>query len=119
MSRFMLSIYSDVKKFSEMSEAEGGALHGEYGAVTQAMIDAGVLLAGDPLQGIDTAKTVSKSAVTDGPFADIAEHLGGFYILELPNIDAACEWAARLPGVSRGLDKIEVRPIQEMSDMPG
>ena len=118
MSRFMLSIYSDVKKFAEMSEAEGAALHGEYFTVTKAMVDSGVFLAGDPLQGIDTAKTVSKGAVTDGPFADIAEHLGGFYILELPTIEAACEWAAQLPGVARGLDKIEVRPLQEMPDMP-
>jgi len=114
----MLSIYSDVKKFSEMSPAESGALHGEYFTVTKAMVDSGVFLAGDPLAGIETAKTVSKGSVTDGPFADIAEHLGGFYILELPNIDAACEWAAKLPGVARGLDKIEVRPVQEMPDMP-
>jgi hypothetical protein len=118
MSRFMLSIYSDVKKFAEMNEAEGMALHGEYFTVTQAMVEAGVYLGGDPLEGINTAKTVSKGAVTDGPFADIAEHLGGFYILELPTIEAACEWAAKLPGVSRGLDKIEVRPVQEMPDMP-
>jgi hypothetical protein len=114
----MLLIQSDVKKFSDLTEAEGAALHGEYFAVTQAMVQAGVLLAGDPLQGIETAKTVSKGAVTDGPFADIAEHLGGFYMLELPTIEAACEWAAKLPGVSRGLDKIEVRPVQEMPDMP-
>ncbi|MCU1344452.1 MAG: PhnB protein [Acidimicrobiia bacterium] len=114
----MLSIYSDVKKFAELTEAEGGSLHQEYYNVTKAMVDSGVFSAGDPLEGIHTAKTVSKNAVTDGPFADIAEHLGGFYILELPSIEAACEWAAKLPGVARGLDRIEVRPVQEMPDMP-
>jgi hypothetical protein len=114
----MLLIQSDLKKWSELTESEGGAIHGEYFTVTKAMVDSGVFLAGDPLQGIETAKTVSKGAVTDGPFADIAEHLGGFYMLEVPTIEAACEWAARLPGVDRGLDKIEVRPLLEMPDMP-
>ncbi len=118
MSRFMLLIQSDVKRWSELNEAEAGAIGPEYLAVTQAMVQAGVLLAGDPLEGIDTAKTVSKGGVTDGPFADIAEHLGGFYMLEVPTIEAACEWAAKLPGVSRGIDKIEVRPVRELPGMP-
>jgi hypothetical protein len=119
MSRFILLIQSDVKQWSELTEADAGDVHGEYFTVTKAMVDSGVFLGGAPLQGIDTAKTVSKNAVTDGPFADIAEHLGGYYLLETPTIDEACAWAAKLPGVIRGLDRVEVRPIQEMPDMPG
>ena len=49
--------------------------------------------------------------MTDGPFADVAEHLGGFYIIDVATMDEALEWAAKLPGVPRGLDRIEVRPV--------
>ena len=49
--------------------------------------------------------------VTDGPFADVTEHLGGYYLVEVPTIEAACDWAAKLPGVERGIDRIEVRAI--------
>jgi hypothetical protein len=49
--------------------------------------------------------------VTDGPFAEVAEHLGGFYIVDVDTMDDALEWAAKLPGVDRGLDRIEVRAV--------
>ena len=74
-----------------------------------------MFLAGDPLQGIDTAKTVAPDGVvTDGPFADVAEHLGGFHMIETATIEDACNWAAENPGVRRGLSRVEVRPVMEI-----
>jgi hypothetical protein len=74
----------------------------------KALAEAGVKIAGEALQGVETASTV---AVTDGPYAETREILGGFYLLDVPDLDAALDWAARCPG-SNGGGRIEVRPIQ-------
>jgi hypothetical protein len=112
MSQYTLLIYSDVKRWQDVTEGEMGAIMGEYNAYTRALRDAGVHVAGEALQPADTAKTVAQNGVvTDGPFADVAEHLGGFYIIDVATTDEALEWAAKLPGVARGLDRIEVRPV--------
>ena len=103
MSKHMLLIYSEPAAWQTLSEADQGAVNGEYGAYTEEMVAAGAFEAGDPLQGIETAKTVAPDGVvTDGPFADVAEHLGGFYVVDVPSIDEACEWAAKNPAVRRG-----------------
>jgi hypothetical protein len=116
MSNYILLIYTDVEKAAGVTPEEGGALHDEYVTYTQNLRSAGAWVAGDPLQGVETAKTVSKGGViTDGPFADITEHLGGYYLIDVDSIETACEWAAKLPGVARGLDRIEVRPLMEFS----
>jgi len=108
----MLLIYSDDKRWADAKDAERGAVHQEYMAVTQEMVEAGVIAGGDPLEAVTSAKTVSQDGVvTDGPHAEVAEHLGGYYILEVPSIDEATKWAAKLPGVKRGWDKIEVREV--------
>ena len=66
-----------------MTAEEREAIHDDYVAYTQALVDSGAFVAGDPLEGADTAKTVSKGGVvTDGPFADVTEHLGGYYVVE-------------------------------------
>jgi len=113
MSEFMLLIYTDQTKLAGFQPADWEALHAEYVTVTQAMNAAGVNLGGNPLQGPETAKTVGPDGVvTDGPFAEITEVLGGYYLLEVADQDEALAWAAKLPGIARGLDKVEVRPIQ-------
>lgn len=120
MARYMILILSDVKAWAEVPEDEQGAIMGDYYAYTQSLVEAGVMLGGDPLQGPDTAKTVGKTSVTDGPFSETTEGLGGYYVLDTATIEEACEWAAKLPGVTRGIDKAEVRPIQELDvPMPG
>ena len=112
MAQFALLIYSDTKRWQDVGEQEMGAIMGEYFAYTQALRDAGVYKSAEALQPADTAKTVAPNdLVTDGPFADVAEHLGGFYIVDVESMDKALEWAARLPGVARNLDRIEVRPV--------
>ena len=115
MARYMLLIYSDEKRWADVTDAEQGAIMGDYFAYTQALVEAGVIQGGDPLEGSESAKTVSEGGVvTDGPHAEVAEHLGGYYIVDVPDIDAAVEWAKKLPGVARGLDKIEVRAVADI-----
>lgn len=91
-------------------------MHGAYVAYTQAMIKAGVHVAGEPLQATSTATTIrlrnGKTEVLDGPYAETKEQLGGFYIIDVANLDAALSWATRCPGAQHGA--IEVRPIAQM-----
>lgn len=118
MAKYMLLIYSDSKRWTDVPEAEQNAIFGDYFTYTNELVEAGVMLGGDPLQGDDQTKTVAADGVvTDGPHAEAAEHLAGYYLLEVPDVDTAVQWAGKLPGVSRGLDRIEVRPIQVLPDM--
>ncbi|MDQ1402395.1 MAG: hypothetical protein QOG03_711 [Actinomycetota bacterium] len=86
-----------------------------YNNFTKEVADAGVLLAGDALNGIATATTVQvrdgKTLTTDGPFAETKETLGGFYMIECKDLDDAIAWAAKLPGSWHG--KVEIRPVME------
>jgi hypothetical protein len=72
-----------------------------------------VMVAGDGLEGVDTATTVrerdGETVFTDGPFAETKEILGGYYLIDVPDLDAALKWAARVPNVSFG--SVEVRPV--------
>jgi len=109
------------------SPAEGGPgpveLAAEFplwGQYTQSLKDAGLFVGGDPLQGVDLATTVrvrdGETQITDGPFAETKENLGGYYLLEAPDLDTVLEHAARAPSIHYG--SIEVRPIWDMSGMP-
>jgi hypothetical protein len=87
---------------------------------TQSLKDAGLMIGGDPLQGIDVATTVrvrdGQTQITDGPFAETKEILGGYYLVEAPDLDTVLDHASRVPNVHYG--SIEVRPILDMSQMP-
>ncbi len=86
---------------------------------TDAMKDADVFVAGDPLHGIETATTVrvrdGQAVSTDGPFAETKEVLGGYYIVDTEDIDGALHWAERCPGAQWG--SIEVRPMMAMAEL--
>jgi hypothetical protein len=90
----------------------------DWGDYTRALHDAGVLVDGAALHNIDSATSVrirgGKLMVTDGPFADTKEHLIGYYIIDVPDLDTALEWAARVPNVRTGT--VEVRPLREGSN---
>ena len=119
MSKFMLLIHQDGKRWSEADPAVTGSIHLEYIYYTKQLIDAGAMVAGDPLQGPESARIVSEGGVvTDGPFAETAEQLGGYYVIEVADEASAVDWAGRLPGVAKGLDRIEVRPVAVLPDMP-
>src|SRR5262245_31556603 len=111
--QFALLIYESPEAFATRTSVETDAYVGSWRAYYRALVDAGVFVAGDPLQVPETGTTVriqeGKRCVQDGPFADTKEQLGGFTILELPSLDAALDWAARCPAASEGA--VEVRPL--------
>jgi hypothetical protein len=119
MPQYMLLIYGPQGGGPQTPE-ELAAQHDAWMRVTQEMIDAGVHVDGNALEAIDTATTVrvrgGETIVSDGPFADTKELLGGYYILDVPDLDSALSWAARLPNVTFG--SVEVRPVMVLADMP-
>jgi hypothetical protein len=112
--KYMLLIYSDPTV--ELSEAEGSQMMGEYFAFTQGIVDTGELVAGEPLQGLETASTIrvrdGESIVTDGPFAETKEVLGGFYMVDVDSVERAQELAGQIPTSRWG--SVEVRPLLEI-----
>ncbi len=86
------------------------------GRTTQALIQSGAMKGGDALERSATATTVriagGKPKVLNGPYAETKEQLGGYYVIDVPDLDAAIAWAARCPGADGGV--MEVRPILEM-----
>jgi hypothetical protein len=114
--KYLLLIYGEPAAEPRTEQATQAMLDA-YWAYEKQVADAGVRLASDALQPVETATTVQVSrdgerVVTDGPFAETREVLGGYYLLDVPDLDAAIEWAARCPGSQYG-GKIEVRPIME------
>jgi hypothetical protein len=108
--KYMLLIYSD-------PTTDAGADMSEWFAYTEALATSGALVAGDALQGTDTATTVrvreGTTLHTDGPFAETKEVLGGYYLIDVPTLDEALAWAAKIPNVGWG--SIEVRPLFDLS----
>ena len=98
------------ENMSDASRMEGAAGHA---AVKSALQSAGALIASAALQEPVTAKVVSRSSSTDGPFAETKEHLAGFYLIEVASEAEALEWAARMPEAEFGM--VEVRPIRDLS----
>jgi len=93
------------------------AYWGAYRAYTAALREAGVMVGGAGLEPPRAATTVrqpgGKRRVQDGPFAETKEQLGGYYVIDVPDLDAAIDWAAKCPGAKYG--SVEVRPIMEFS----
>jgi hypothetical protein len=116
--KYMLLICTDRDAYAKLDEATQAAVNQDYWTYTQAIIESKEMVAGDPLQGPETATTVQvkdgKRLTTDGPFAETKEALGGYYVVDVADLDRALELAATLPGAKRGFDKIEVRPIMEL-----
>jgi hypothetical protein len=111
--KYALLIYSDETIWDKMTEAGRGEILGRYNAFTEDLKKRGQYVLGEPLDATTTASTVKlregRTLVTDGPFAETKEQLGGFYIVNVPDLDAALALAARLPSAEVG--SIEVRPI--------
>ncbi len=114
--QYMLLIYSDQAAWSKMTPAQQEQGAAAYYAYTEALTKAGVLKGADRLQPSTAATTVrvanGKQQVLDGPYADTKEQLGGYYLIDVSDLDAAISWAARCPGASHGI--VEVRPIWAM-----
>ena len=117
--KYMLLIHDDEKAWAKMTDAERQRIYGEYGQFGQQIKDGGQYLAGAQLQPVSTATSVrvrdGKRLVTDGPFAETREQLGGFYVIEAGSLDEALDWAAKIPGALTG--SVEVRPIMDYEAM--
>jgi hypothetical protein len=116
--QYMLLIYSDEKAWLNLPAPELKKGYQAYMDYTQELIAAGALESGSELKPISTATTVrvthGKTVMTDGPYAETKEQLGGYYIINVATLDEALKWAAKCPGASHGA--VEVRPLTE--DMP-
>lgn len=111
--QYLLLIYRSEAELNKMDPADRQNLSAEYGAYTQSIVQSGHFKAGDGLQPSTTATTVrvrdGKTLTTDGPFAETREQLGGYYLVEAKDLDAAIALAARIPNARDG--SIEVRPV--------
>jgi hypothetical protein len=117
MPKFMLTIFGDESAQAQAPSEQVEQMAKEYFAFSDEVGASGALIAGEGLQPTQTARTVRGSfegepTVTDGPFAETKEQLGGFYVLECKDIDEAEQWARKIPGVRFG-GSVEVRPVQE------
>jgi hypothetical protein len=114
--QYMLLIYGNDAEMAARSPEDMKRLMDEFGEFTQGIIKSGHFKAGDPLAPASTATTVrvrdGKQLVTDGPFAETREQLGGYYLIEAKDLDEARGIAARIPSARWG--SIEVRPVRKM-----
>jgi hypothetical protein len=113
--KYMLLIYHDEPSWDAISENERQQVYLEYRKLREELVSRGQFVTGSQLQPISTATTVrvrdGKELVTDGPFAETHEQLGGYFLIEAANLDDATAIAARIPSARTGT--IEVRPLVE------
>ena len=114
--QYLLMLYADESMFEKMTPEQQQQGMAAYMAYTEALKNAGALVGSNRLRPTGTATTVKvangKTQVLDGPFADSKEQLGGYYLIEAKDLDAALGWAAKCPGASHG--SVEVRAIWSM-----
>ena len=115
--QYLLMIYGNEAGMQAASKDQVTQMSAAYAAYTEALKGAGVIRGGERLRPTSEATTVrvkkGKTEVLDGPYADTKEQLGGFYMIDAPDLDAALAWAAKCPGASTGT--MEVRPVWPMS----
>jgi hypothetical protein len=114
--QYLLLLYANESEWDKLTPAEKEQGVAAYMAYREALNKAGALVGANRLQGASSATTVKikdgKTQVLNGPYADSREQLGGYFLIEAPDLDAALSWAARCPGASHGT--IEVRPLWQM-----
>ena len=114
---YLLLIYTNEAEFQAMNQTALSAMTQDYVEFTKSIVQAGQFKAGDRLKPVSTASTVrvrnGKTMITDGPFAETREQLGGYYLVDAKDLDEALAIAARIPGARHG--SIEVRPIWPMA----
>jgi hypothetical protein len=119
--KYMAIIFNDESQYANATPEDIGTIFAAHGEFGEAAGKAGVLLGGDGLQPVATATTVrvrdGERLLTDGPYAETKEQLGGFYMLECKDLDEALAWAARIPEAKTGA--VEVRPVMVYDEMPG
>jgi hypothetical protein len=115
--KYMLLIYADEQV---LTEPERERCYGESNQLAHALKSNGQYLAASPLQPVSTATSVQvregKRLVTDGPFAETREQLGGYFLVEAKDLDEAIGIAGRIPGARKGT--VEIRPVVEIRGLP-
>jgi hypothetical protein len=116
--KYMFLIVGDESQYANMSEEEGRAQMERWTDYTKELVDAGAFVAGEGLQTSTTATTLrvqdGERVLTDGPFAETKEQIGGFYVIDCKNLDEAVDWAAKLPSAEWGVT--EIRPVMDSGD---
>jgi hypothetical protein len=110
--KYLLTLYGDETRWTEQSPEEMQAAMKGWEAYSDAATEAGVMIGGEGLQPSATATTVKlgdEPIVTDGPFAETKEQLGGYYLLDCKDLDEAIEWAKRIPSELT----VEIRPVMD------
>jgi len=114
--QYMLLLYSDPAGFAALKPQEMQQAMGAYTAFSEALGKEGVAINSNRLRPASDATTVrisnGKTQVLNGPYIETKEQLGGYFLIDVPDLDAALAWAARCPGASHG--SVEVRPVWTM-----
>ena len=118
--KYMLLIYDEEQMWNKLSEAERKQIYGEYGQFSQQVRASGHYVTGAQLQPIAAATSVrvrnGKRLLTDGPFAETREQLGGYFLIDAEDLDEAIGIAARIPAARKGT--VEIRPIVDLPGLP-
>jgi hypothetical protein len=116
--KYMLLIYADEQAWTEPERQE---CYGESTQLAHQLQTNGQYISASPLQPVSTATSVQvrkgKRLVTDGPFAETREQLGGYFMVEAKDLDEAISIAGRIPGARKGT--VEIRPVVEIPNLPG
>jgi hypothetical protein len=111
--KYMLTLYAAPGAEPAYGTPDFEAMMGEYFSLAERMKDVAQFLSGEGLQGVETATTLRKRGgrveTVDGPFAETREHLGGYYLIDAPDLDAALRFAAEIPAARYG--SVEIRPV--------
>jgi hypothetical protein len=112
MARYMMLLFIPEGRSHEEAAAESP----QWMSYTQDLHDSGAFVAGDALQGNETATLLrvrdGETQLTDGPYAEAKEYLAGYYVIEAPDLDGALAWAAKVPNAAYGA--VEVRPVMDV-----
>ncbi|MDP8999990.1 MAG: YciI family protein [Myxococcota bacterium] len=119
--QYIVLIYGDEEKWSKVTPEQMAKVMDEYREFTQGIVKSGHFRAGARLQSTSSATTLRERSgrrlMTDGPFAEAKEYLGGYYLLECEHLDEAIEIAGRIPGLRFG-DALEIRPVMPQAEAP-
>jgi hypothetical protein len=114
--KYMLLIVGDESRYDDWSEEDRAAQMRRWDDYTKALVDAGAYVSGEGLQTSATATTLrvdrGERLLTDGPFVESKEQIGGFYVIDCKDLDEAIDWAARLPSAEVG-GATEIRPVMD------
>lgn len=116
--KYMIICVETAEDFAKRDTAEAPAYWASWSAYSQAVAQAGIFVSGagllPPAMGSTVRMRDGKRHVQDGPYSDAKEQLGGFFVIDVPDLDTALDWAAKCPGASYAA--VEVRPVLQMGE---